>query len=506
MVETSRAPITTERGVGSDTRGTPGRRQVTVLARDAWAAAARASGVDALPWTVRRANLLIDGIDLRGRLGYDLHVGAAVLTITGETRPCDVMERQVPSLKAALTPEWRGGVTCTVTRPGEAAVGCEVALHREPLRHLTVVTSHRVRRLARKSRAVLGRVARRLGLKAPPQVRVSPPVATSSPSPAVHTSAPARAVTRPAPGPLASIGAISYHLGTLRPIDDLDFLRDSPERLALYKLGGFERYAESDLSTRELAYRSAAQTLDECGIRREDIGICLYVAESFDRDEAVSAADVNRLLVQLGLPKAVPIHVSISNCANIMAALRVATALIRAGEGRHILVVSVDKASRRAGGRRMFQEMSIKSDVSVSCVVSGPAVGPYGILYLNQHSSAELMDTSAADAASYSVPKFKGIRHAAKTARESLGLEPSDFSRIVTNNYSREVAKMFVELCGFAGAHGWFDNIPRFAHAVAGDVLINLKDLDAAGALAGNDRIFIMADSVSTASVLCVQC
>jgi 3-oxoacyl-[acyl-carrier-protein] synthase-3 len=229
------------------------------------------------------------------------------------------------------------------------------------------------------------------------------------------------------------------------------------------------------------------------------------VAESFDRDEPVSSLDVNRLLVDLGLNQAVPIHVSIANCANIVAALRVATAMIRTSEARHVLVVSVDKASRRPGGRRMFQEMSIKSDISVSCLVSGPEHGPYGILYVKQHNAADLMGASCTDAASYSVPKFKGIRHAAKEARQTLAMAPQDFSRIVTNNYSREVTKMFIELCGFPSATGCFDNIPRFAHAVAGDVLINLKDLDADGALKAGDRVFMMSDSVSTASVVCLQ-
>lgn len=489
MREVRRARITIETGVERDARGAPGRRQATVLARAGWTAACLEAGANALPWTARRANLFIDGIDLKGKVGYDLHIGDAVLLITGETKPCEVMDRQWANLRTALVPDWRGGVTCRVTRSGEAEVGSEVRLERRPIQQMSYVARDRVRRAAKRGRALLSRAARTLDGRAAAAVGSQPVVE------------PARAQ----PKEMASIAAISYYLGSLKPIDELDFLRENPERLQLYKVGGFEQYAESDLPMRELAYKSAAQTLSACGINPADIGICVYVAESFDRDEPVSSADVNRLLVQLGLHRAVPIHVSIANCANIMAALRVAVAMIRCDEARHVLVVSVDKASRRCGGRKMFQEMSVKSDVSVSCVVSGPGVGPYGVLYLNQHNDAGLMDGSITDAASYSMPKLKSIRTAANAAREALALGPRDFSRIVTNNYSREVTKMFVELCGFPAALGCFDNIPRFAHAVAGDVLINLQDLESGGGVSRDDRIFLMSDSVTSASVLCLQ-
>lgn len=306
-------------------------------------------------------------------------------------------------------------------------------------------------------------------------------------------------------GEMASILGIAYQLGTFKPIEELDFLRDNQRKLQLYKLGGFQSYAESDLSMRELARRAAAQTLEASGIERDKIDVCLYVAESFDRDELVDSTEVNRLLLDLGLDKAVPIHISISNCANIVAALRIATALIKGGETEHVLVTSVDKAPRRYGGRMMFQDMSVKSDVSLSCLVSRPGVGPYGIRYIGHHNAAGLIEAKSLEPASYALEKFNLIRCAAKQAREALGLQVVDFARAITNNYSREVSRMFLKLCGFPNEVGCFGNIGRFAHAVAGDVLINLKDLEAEGAFRAGDMIFLMADSITATSVLCLQ-
>jgi 3-oxoacyl-[acyl-carrier-protein] synthase III len=302
----------------------------------------------------------------------------------------------------------------------------------------------------------------------------------------------------------ASISAIAYHLGDLKPIADLDFLRDDPEKLTLYGLSGFEHYAESQLSMRDLAYRSAIQTLQNSGIDRSLIDVCLYVAESHDRDEPVNSFEVNRLLVDLELNTAVPIHVSVSNCANIVSALRVAAALLESGSARHILVVSVDKASQRYGGRQMFQEMSIKSDISVSCLVSRSQAGGYRMLYTGQHNSADLA-CSPADSASYSVPKFRAIRSAARQACEAMAAGPDCFRRIITNNYSRQVTEMFVGLCGFPKQAGCCRNIGRFAHAVAGDVLINLKDLECAREIQRGDLLFLLADSITLTSVLCLE-
>jgi MOSC domain-containing protein YiiM len=167
MEDATAARITVESGVNGDARGKPGRRQVTVISRDAWEAACSELGVTHLPWTTRRANLLVDGIDLRGKIGYDLRIGDAVLTINGETRPCEVMERAYPGLKAALKPEWRGGVVCRVRQSGDIAVSCEVVLTRNVVLQLTCISSNYTRRFLKQGRALLGGWARKLGWKRP---------------------------------------------------------------------------------------------------------------------------------------------------------------------------------------------------------------------------------------------------------------------------------------------------------------------------------------------------
>jgi MOSC domain-containing protein YiiM len=124
--------IGTVDGVAGDLRGKPGRRQVTVLAREAWDAACAELGTT-LPWTTRRANLLVEGLDLAATTGTRLTIGAVVLEVTGETDPCHRMDEQKAGLRAALTPDWRGGITCRVVRGGTLSVGDPA--HLEPRGH-----------------------------------------------------------------------------------------------------------------------------------------------------------------------------------------------------------------------------------------------------------------------------------------------------------------------------------------------------------------------------------
>jgi MOSC domain-containing protein YiiM len=122
MQERESAEVRTDSGVEGDSRGRPGRRQVTVLSKDAWEAACAEVDVE-LPWTLRRANLLIEGIELLPTPGARLRVGTALLEVTGETDPCVRMDDTKPGLFAALEKDSRGGVCCRVIESGFVAAG-----------------------------------------------------------------------------------------------------------------------------------------------------------------------------------------------------------------------------------------------------------------------------------------------------------------------------------------------------------------------------------------------
>ena len=127
------ALVTVDGGITGDFRGAVkpggrGRRQVTLMERRDWDAAMADLDRD-IPWQERRVNLLVDGLDLPQSPGAQLRIGADVLvSVTGECDPCSRMETIAAGLKAALTPDWRGGVTAKVISGGEIAVGDEIRI------------------------------------------------------------------------------------------------------------------------------------------------------------------------------------------------------------------------------------------------------------------------------------------------------------------------------------------------------------------------------------------
>ncbi|MCI0517282.1 MAG: MOSC domain-containing protein [Woeseiaceae bacterium] len=120
------ADIMQTSGVALDFRGKPGDRQVTVISADVWRQVCAELG-RTIPWTTRRANLLVEDIELPRSAGGEIRIGAARLQVTGETDPCSRMEEQCEGLKAALQPDWRGGVCCRVLQDGPVRIGDTVS-------------------------------------------------------------------------------------------------------------------------------------------------------------------------------------------------------------------------------------------------------------------------------------------------------------------------------------------------------------------------------------------
>ncbi|MEL6107336.1 MAG: MOSC domain-containing protein [Planctomycetota bacterium] len=131
MLEHRSIEVSEESGLSGDFRRKPGRRQVTVMTVEAWEAACAELEPDAtLPWTTRRANLLVNGVDLAKQVGAILTVGDVQLKVTGETDPCGRMDEYHDGLMNALLPDWRGGVCCQVITGGLISVGDSVELQR----------------------------------------------------------------------------------------------------------------------------------------------------------------------------------------------------------------------------------------------------------------------------------------------------------------------------------------------------------------------------------------
>jgi MOSC domain-containing protein YiiM len=126
LEELESAWVDRDHGIAGDARGSKRDRQVTIVFRESWDAACAELAAD-VPWTARRANLLVEGVPTP-RPPARIAIGDVVLQVTRETDPCMLMERAHAGLKKALTPDWRGGVCCNVIRGGTITLGDRVAV------------------------------------------------------------------------------------------------------------------------------------------------------------------------------------------------------------------------------------------------------------------------------------------------------------------------------------------------------------------------------------------
>lgn len=125
--------ISVEKGLAGDYKGARYRnRQITILARQDWDAAAADAGNPYAPWTLRRANLLVEHLRLPRAKGAILRISDVTLEVTGQTYPCRRMEEALPGLLKSMARDWRGGLTTRVLTAGDIRVGDSVEIVSAP--------------------------------------------------------------------------------------------------------------------------------------------------------------------------------------------------------------------------------------------------------------------------------------------------------------------------------------------------------------------------------------
>jgi MOSC domain-containing protein YiiM len=121
MDPVARATLVAGRGIeGNADQG--GKRQVTIIAAEVFDALRTALDPAVEP-VMRRANLLVRGVSLVESRGRVMRVGATRIRVYGETRPCHLMDQALPGLRAALQPDWNGGVFGEILDGGGIRVG-----------------------------------------------------------------------------------------------------------------------------------------------------------------------------------------------------------------------------------------------------------------------------------------------------------------------------------------------------------------------------------------------
>lgn len=277
---------------------------------------------------------------------------------------------------------------------------------------------------------------------------------------------------------LAAIGSIRYALGESRPVAGLALAPQHMRALAALGAKGVRDYAESTLSPVELACDAARRTLRDARLPAAEVDAVIYATTTFWDERFRKESDVAWMQHELGLSKAYPVGVFLPGCANALVAIRMAANLVQAEGCHHVLVVTTDKVMPGEPARRvMWPDVSVLSDGAASALVSAAGSGEWDILATAQRSAPQMWNVdSASNLAAFLVGTVRGAQQTVADLLAKSGLSPAHFGRLITNNYNVPVMSMIASRCGFEPHQVYVDNVARFAHAYAADVLINLHD------------------------------
>jgi MOSC domain-containing protein YiiM len=106
--------------------GKPGRRQVSLIAREQITGHAATLGLPEIPPGAVRANIETSGVDLISLVGQQVKVGSAVLFFYEPRTPCEKMDRVARGLRK-LMGHGRLGVMAQVVASGDIRVGDTIA-------------------------------------------------------------------------------------------------------------------------------------------------------------------------------------------------------------------------------------------------------------------------------------------------------------------------------------------------------------------------------------------
>jgi 3-oxoacyl-[acyl-carrier-protein] synthase III len=303
------------------------------------------------------------------------------------------------------------------------------------------------------------------------------------------------------PGPY--ISAISYVLGELLPISELPELAQDPVMLQSFRALGLERYSRERRAAYELAEVAARGTLRKSGLAPSEVDLLVYASDTPPM-KRYYGADIRRLCAELGIVKAYPVGLFLSECANAQVALRIASDWIAGGRASAALVVSADTGVD--GYSRVWPHVTVLSDGGSAFLLTRdkPAEG----FELIDTAHFTNPDVATLDTSTQMLEYFRGIvagvRAVTKDVLARSRLSQTDVRKVIVNNYNLSVIRTYVSQMGFDLSQVYTKNLPRFAHTYASDAFINLHDAAAEQWFAPNDMVIALGTATVTwgASVL----
>jgi 3-oxoacyl-[acyl-carrier-protein] synthase III len=269
-----------------------------------------------------------------------------------------------------------------------------------------------------------------------------------------------------------------------RPAESLDGLdaffaaNGLPADPSLLGMGHFH---EAD-DAAELALAAAQDSLAAAA---EDVDAVILCASRFRGETGDHAAAMHRLLTGLGLAPDFTAGVTMNRCASFLAGLRLAEAMVRAGQVRTCLAITADRFATDAERLRPF-------------ALFPTAPRPASSAPRRRQAPATAWPAARPPLIQRPLPRRRASRarwsSRANTALARIsGHAIAEHARVLPTNVFTPIVMIAEAQGGATSGTLYLDNIVRRGHVFAADPLVNLVDLEASGAVVPGSRLWLAA-------------
>lgn len=285
--------------------------------------------------------------------------------------------------------------------------------------------------------------------------------------------------------------APQYDLGEIEVA--YDAMPGLAERAAAWRmpplphLWGWGSVRRTDRSVADLAVGAGRASLDAAGLGAGDVDAVILCCTRFPGGPESHGGLVAEVMAGLGLPDAACLGLTLNRCTNLLAGVDVASALVRTGRYRRVLVVTADRAADEPSRVEPF---ALFSDGGAACVLAADARGTPVFEVL---SCACAQDNKSLD---WSHEISSDLARAVNDALlRPHGLRLSDVAALLPASLFLPIVGMKERQAGFTAEQIDTRNVARLGHCFAADPLITLADRAAEGQVAHGEA-YVLAVSV----------
>lgn len=279
-------------------------------------------------------------------------------------------------------------------------------------------------------------------------------------------------------------------------LDDLPARADALGMQPVAALWGWGSVRRTELTLEELAIRSARSTLEAAGIGSVD-GLVLC-STRFPGGAETHGGFVQRIAAGLDLTDVAFHGLTLHRCANLLAAIQLASALVAAGVHRDVLVVTTD---RIGPAETRVEQYALFSDGAASCLISQRAYGPDSYQIVSCASARDLTRLDWAN--EISADLAREVNH---SLLAGTGLDLADVRAVMHANLVTPLVMLKERQSGFRAEQLYAGNISRFGHCFAADPLINLVDRGALGHLRVFDHVVLTTSVPGERFAILLRC